>query len=113
MQVGGAEIREVEIAFETVDGTECEFEYELKAQGEEKAKIETKSPDGHKEKRKSDEAVAEVKGMIERMNPRPGMTREDLIESACRALDLDRSTLRSLEVEVAFSNGEELKAKLH
>jgi hypothetical protein len=113
LQAGDTEIREVEIEYETVDGLQCEYEYEAKPLGEETGEIETRTADGRKEKRTDDATLAEVKRLIEAIGFHPDLGRDEVIDRACHVLALDRSRLRKLEVAVEFENGREIEAKLH
>jgi hypothetical protein len=113
LQAGDTEIREVEIEYETLDGLECEYEYELKPFGGETGEIETRTPGGRKDKRTDEATLAEVKRVIEAMGLHPDLPRDELIDRACHVLALDRSQLRKLDVEVEFKDGREIEAKLH
>jgi len=112
-RAGDTELREVEITYETVDGVKCEYEYEARSSGRETGEIKTKSADGQKDKRTDESALAEVKRLVEGMSLHPGQDREEILESACRVLALDQARLRYLAVEVEFSDGREIEAKLH
>jgi hypothetical protein len=107
------QLHEVEIEYTTSDGLECEYEYKRMRSGAERGEIETRSPGEAKKKRNDAESLQEVRRTIETMHLKPDIGREELIDSACRALSLDRSELRKLEVEVEFENGWEIEAKLH
>lgn len=113
LQAGDTEIREVEIEYEALDGSEGEYEYEVKAAGKEKGQIEIRSADGKKDKRRDEASLAEIKRLVESMKLHPDLKREELIARACEALALDRSRLRNLEVEVEFTDGREVRARLH
>ena len=113
LRAGDTEIREVEIEYETLDGLECDYEYEAKPFGGETGEIETRTAGGQTERRKDDATLAEVKRLIEAMSLHPELAREELIDRACHVLALDRSQLRKLEVEVEFGDGREIEARLH
>jgi hypothetical protein len=53
-QAGQPGIRKVEIEYETIDGLSREYEFKANQSGLQTGEIETKRPDGGKEKRKDD-----------------------------------------------------------
>jgi hypothetical protein len=112
-QAVGFGLHEVEIEYATRDGQEFEYKYKRRHDGAEWGEIETKSRGSHKQKRNDAASLADVKRIVEAMQLKPNIGREELLDSACRTLGLDRALLRKLEVEVEFDNGWEIEAKLH
>lgn len=106
-----SELHEVEVEFETIDGTECEYEYKNTMLGE-KAKIKKRRPDGHKSKTRDETAKAEVMRIVREVAPHPAMRGDELIDRTCQALGVDRANLRRMEVEIEFKNGNEISGKI-
>lgn len=112
-QLENAGIHEVEIEYATMDGHECEYEYKRSRTGTEKGEVETRSPGENKIKRNDNESLQEVKRIVGALSIHPDVNSEELIDSTCRILNLDRKNLRKLEIEIEFDSGKEIKARLH
>ncbi len=106
-----ADIRQLEIEVELVNGEKREYEYEIDG-AREKAKVEIRSSDGHKSKHGGDDALQECKGLMERTGLSRRMSPDEMVERVCASLDVSREQIKKLDVQIEYGDGTEVEVKV-
>ena len=103
------EIVEFEFEAKLDDKVKVELEYKKKKDKVE-AEVETESKNG-KETMKGEEAVKYMETLIAKANINEKMDKTEVINNLLSVLNIDNDEWRSLELEIKFSNGKQLKAE--
>ena len=105
------DIREFEIELELKDGARRKYKYKTVHGGTTRAKITSRKAGGEKTVDRDERTVQEVEKLIAQMRISKDMSEDQLLETACSALQLRKEDVEHLDVEVEFADGTEIKAE--
>lgn len=102
------EVNLVELEIE-VDGWDREYEVEYKnKKGKIEAEIKNKV-DGHETKVKGQDAVKQVEELIQQLALTSDMTKDEIVASVLKTLQIEEGKYEELEIEIKFTNGKKVE----